>query len=292
MTQTAFRSELMAQVADALEPTDLAELTLSLQAPDLDARLRDGLQRHGAMLLTDCYSAADLRQIQTLMLQLEDAAGTDDPTCIWQDGALWAMWNLFDKSAELMRRCLRTEPFTAVVRAVGEPQVFARATMMKKVPGRKQVIGWHQDLATAVDRHLGDAASVGVRAGVPHRDISEALYRRMVNVRINIEPQHSDGGCLQIIPGTHRLKLTAAETFELAPTLQPLLCPTPAGSLLIYHPMLMHSSGPNTRGRPDEQRRVIHTEFRPLHSTPGDGCQWYDWQHQAVIDTHCIAFTP
>jgi hypothetical protein len=69
-----------------------------------------------------------------------------------------------------------------------------------------------------------------------------------------------------------------------------LLCPVPAGSILIYMPLLFHSSGPNTRQVSNEHRRVIHTEYRPRDSSPGNSCQWYPWRHGAEIFADHIRF--
>jgi ectoine hydroxylase-related dioxygenase (phytanoyl-CoA dioxygenase family) len=279
------------QVRGVAEVVALADLVVSASAPALDERLRAGLARYGAMVVTDCYQPDELATARELLIRIEQSATRDDPSFLWQGDAMWAIWNLFEKSAALMRLCLTPRAFTALARAMGEPLAFTRATVMKKQPGAgQQVIGWHQDCATAVDRELGDEASVGIRAGVPHRDVAFDLYKRMVNVRINLEPQYADGGCLQIIPGTHRVKIHARATHALAPTLPILLCPVPAGSILVYQPMLIHSSGPNTRNKPDEHRRVVHTEYRPVNASPGEGCDWYPWRHQAEIHADRVAF--
>ena len=58
-----------------------------------------------------------------------------------------------------------------------------------------------------------------------------------------------------------------------------------AGSVLVFNPMLAHSSGPNNRRiDPDNHRRVLQVEFRPVGSRPTPELGWYRWRNNARLE--------
>lgn len=86
-------------------------------------------------------------------------------------------------------------------------------------------------------------------------------------------------GCMQVIPGSHKWGLLAADTNlasddpeallkEIAPppgaSLDKVHCELPAGHAMWHHCLTLHGSGPNTTDKP---RRGVISHIMPGHST-------------------------
>lgn len=270
----------------------VADVSISLHSPCLVDSFRHRID-HGVVIVEDAYSKAEMDAVRNEILALEAMATPEGGAFVYRAGQLWAIWNLYELSPTLMRLALLPDVFRLVPEALGEPGELCRATLMKKVPGAEQVVKWHQDLAIAVDRDLGDADSRGLRENVPHRWVSTELLNQMVIARINVDPQYADGGCLQVIPGSHRWgRIPAEECRRRAEQATPLLCPAPEGSVLFYRPLLAHASGPNTRSDTLHQRRVLHNEFRGVSARPEPPLSWYPWTQSARVTTDGIMFRP
>lgn len=75
-----------------------------------------------------------------------------------------------------------------------------------------------------------------------------------------------DNGCMQLIPGSHKWGLIKHGQSELQvhpkdlPVEQKLVAPMKAGSLLCFHVLTFHYSGPNTSDKP---RRAFIVDFDP-----------------------------
>jgi hypothetical protein len=266
--------------------------SFALQDAHGSDHFRSLIDEFGFVIVTEAYSPRELKALRSVLLDIEAEATPENGAYVYQGEHLWAIWNLYELSPALMRLAFSPLAFSPMAAYFGEPAEFYRATMMKKVPGNPRGVGWHQDLAVAVERDLQNAASLGLREGVPHRDVDVSVYERIIIARINVEPQYEDGGSLQVIPGSHRWgKLSREETFKRVDESTPLVCPAPAGSVLFYRPLLAHSSGPNTRSDSTHQRRVIHNEFHAASTQPGAGVSWYPWRHTARIEKEGVYFS-
>ncbi len=270
----------------------LAVPTLSPKSPRAEEIVRSSLDDLGFVVVEDAYAPDELKSLRNGILDLESRATTDEKSFVYQGDHLWAIWNLYELTPSLMRLAIVPDAFRLAAIYLGEPVHFCRATMMKKAPGGTATVDWHQDTSAAVERDLGDADSSGIRDGVPHRRVSSDVLDRMLVARINVEPQYADGGCLQVIPGSHKWgKIPFEEVKQRAAQSQPMLCPVPEGSILFYRPLLAHASGPNTRTDPNHQRRVIHNEFRAASIKPTAAVDWFPWKHGAVCASDGVTFS-
>jgi ectoine hydroxylase-related dioxygenase (phytanoyl-CoA dioxygenase family) len=265
--------------------------TVSLNSSNVDQLFAKHLDEVGFVVVEDAYTPDELQSLRNGILALEARASKYENSFVYQGDHLWAIWNLYELAPSLMRLAIAPDAFRLAADYLGEPAHFCRATMMKKAPGGTATVDWHQDTSAAVARDLGDADSTGIRDGVPHRRVSSDVLNRMLVARINVEPQYADGGCLQVIPGSHKWgKIPFEEVKRRVASEQPLLCPVPEGSILFYRPLLAHASGPNTRVDPNHQRRVIHNEFRAASAKPLDTVGWYPWKNNAECTSEGVMF--
>ena len=178
--------------------------------PDLLRRACALLDEDGFVLVTDAYDASELAAIKHEIITIESAASRDDPGYLFTaEGGIWAIWNLYERSKALMRLVLSPDVFRIVPAVFGEPAEFCRATLMRKAPGTRHTVGWHQDAGIAVDRHIDDERALDIRNGVPHRVPTVEVMQRIMAARVNVDPQYADGGCLKVIPGSHRWGMPA-----------------------------------------------------------------------------------
>jgi ectoine hydroxylase-related dioxygenase (phytanoyl-CoA dioxygenase family) len=265
--------------------------TISLHDKDTPRKFRESIDCHGFVVVEDAYTKEELAALRDGVLALEAKASPHHKSFVYQGGHLWAVWNLYELSPTLMRLAFVPDPFGLMAECAGTSLEFCRATLMKKTPGAQQSVGWHQDIGVAVDRDVADVESRGIRDGVPHRSGSTGLLNQMIIARINVEPQYEDGGCLQVIPGSHKWgRLRVEELKRRVGDEKPLLCPVHAGSILFYQPLLAHASGPNTRMDTSNQRRVLHNEFRTISAKPDGGVDWFPWMTSARVEKDGVFF--
>lgn len=266
--------------------------TASAHDPDVSSRFLEGLESAGCFLLLDAYSEEEAAALRTRVIELENRASPENPACRFQDGNLWAVWNLYEMDPSLMRLALLPQAFSMVAHFMGEPASLCRATLMKKTPSGSRPVEWHQDLAVAVDRDVDDEFSRGIRDGVPHRRAPDELYGRLLVARIHVDPQFADGGALKVIPGSHEWGvLDKPELLKRIAASEEVVVEAPAGSVFYYRPLVSHGSGPNERPfEPQFQRRVLHNEFRPESASPGEGFEWYPWKQRAVFSPEGVFF--
>lgn len=264
---------------------------ISLHTSGVEAYFKQAIDEQGVLVLEDAYDQAGLAALRHALIDVEAMASPEKSWCVYQGPTLWAMWNLFDISPTLMRLTLVPEAFGLIASYFGQPAEFTRATVMRKVPGGNQSMGWHQDNAVPVDKHLGDEAAFSVFNGVPHRSMPMEMQPLLLNARTNVEEQFADSGCLMVVPGSHR-KVVPREQWAAEGARQVgVACPVPAGSILFYQPLVLHASGSNTRAAdPDNHRRVITTEFRGASCVPDKGLKWYPWKQTARIERGGVFF--
>ena len=266
--------------------------TISLRSNQIEKHFRSHLDHDGFIVVEDAYTSDELKSLRDGILAFESRASKDEKSFVYQGDHLWAIWNLYELAPSLMRLAIAPDAFRLTADYLREPAHFCRATMMKKAAGGTATVDWHQDTSAAVERDLGDADSSGIRDGVPHRRVSSDVLNRMLVARINVEPQYADGGCLQVVPGSHKWgKIPPDEVKQRVAKSEPMLCPVPAGSILFYRPLLAHASGPNTRTDPNQQRRVIHNEFRATSTRPSEQVDWFPWKHGAVCSNDGVTFS-
>jgi ectoine hydroxylase-related dioxygenase (phytanoyl-CoA dioxygenase family) len=141
------------------------------------------------------------------------------------------------------------------------PHKLVRALFFDKTPERNWFVAWHQDRTVALNRRI-EMAGWGPwtrKDGVHHAQPPRAVLDQMVTIRLAVDDADEDGGCLNIIPGSHRLGiLTQGEIDRTVAVSTPRACIVAAGDAVIMHPLVLHSSRKSQRAT---HRRVVHLEY-------------------------------
>jgi ectoine hydroxylase-related dioxygenase (phytanoyl-CoA dioxygenase family) len=133
-------------------------------------------------------------------------------------------------------------------------------------------IGWHQDSHFAVVPPAGsavDCQDYWQRLGRFHvrptqLEWTEDFHRSNVIVRINIDEQTRENGCLRVLPGSHEcgpFELTGGlDEYVNAHEAEAIDVVAAEGSVTFHYPTIVHSSGQNTQT--GIHRRVAAHRFR------------------------------
>ena len=220
-----------------------------------DVALERAFQRDGWVVI-DLLDAADVAQL----------AGVFDAIAGVPEEAIYSSW-----SQALAVRAATDEAIRSVtlprLRALLPEHAMVFAGFMAKAVGPETAFPIHQD-PTVVDEERWTPLTFWVPL-------------------VDVGP---DTGCMQAIPGSHRLDASPRPAFRPFPhqhedaRLRPLLRPIPmrAGQVMLSHPALFHASTPN-RGA---GRRVACVGI----VVPGDAevRYYHRREDEAVIDVHPV----
>jgi ectoine hydroxylase-related dioxygenase (phytanoyl-CoA dioxygenase family) len=138
---------------------------------------------------------------------------------------------------------------------------FVRALFFDKTPARNWFVAWHQDRIVALNRRI-EMPGWGTwtqKDGVHHAQPPLAVLEHMVTIRLHVDDADEQGGCLRVIPGSHRFGiLRQDEIDQVVAVSTPQACKVDAGDAVIMSPLLLHSSRKSQRLA---HRRVVHLDY-------------------------------
>ena len=218
------------------------------------------------MSLADCLRIAD--EISLAMQQRDGDAIQASPGRVVGGRNLLSLWDGWRNivAAPSVRRFIDEQ--------VGSSAGVVRILFFDKPPGKGWSLSMHKDRTIAVKEHIDPPAPFAKptrKAGVPHVEATEDLLRRMLTLRLHLDPMHQDNGPLVVIPGSH-----AGNSNRAIETIQ-----CEAGDLFVMRPLLSHGSraaNPETV----DHRRVVHLELAPEETLP-NAYQWHDFKNADVL---------
>jgi phytanoyl-CoA hydroxylase len=138
---------------------------------------------------------------------------------------------------------------------VGEEVSVYRAMFMNKPAGRGTVLPYHQDGGS--QWHLD--------------------RERFITVWTALDDATVENGCMQVIPGSHKLGLLSERGHTLTPEQEALYCreadsiflETPAGEAVLLHNYLLHRSGVNRTEQPRRAFSVVYMDAATRSTADG-----------------------
>ncbi len=214
----------------------------------LDAYERDGFVRiPGFFEPTELLPLLDAYRedpsVRGSLYGMVDNAGAPHPICIWT--------GLGDDIIGIVPRMTRMVDATEALMA--EPCYHWHSKITVKPPGCDALIDWHQDFASWYDD------------GVP--------YPKLLTVGIAVEPATKENGCLQLIPGSHkigRMNFLDTESFarrleHAQETLGRVYCEMNAGDAVFFHCNTLHGSASNES---DTSRLMLFVSYNAVSNEP------------------------
>lgn len=240
------------------------------------SRALDAFARDGIATLEGVFTSSECGEMRSL-LDAAIADATEGLGRTWRGfsaeqqvvtdasgSTVFALWDTYE-------RCQALIPFTehpSIVafaeHALGGPALRATSgTMFDKVDTGDAQIGPHQDAffqLVPADGGLEAAAAVKSPHAVNHLGVlhvhpqlispfTEDLFLRCLTVRINIDIQTEESGCLRVLPNSHQRgpfeilsDAQALEKYVETHAGEEIVCEAGEGSVTFYRPLLIHSS--------------------------------------------------
>ena len=148
-----------------------------------------------------------------------------------------------------------------VTQILGAEARLVRSILFNKSPKVNWKVTWHQDLSIAVAKqeNVDGFNAWSIKEGVVHVQPPVSILEKMLTVRIHLDAANESNGALWVSSGSHRFgRIPAAQAASVARKNGEFLCSVQAGDVLLFRPLLLHSS---RKVSSSNNRRIIHLEF-------------------------------
>ena len=226
-------------------------MTLQLADSELGDYKRDGF-----VVLRQLFKAPELAPlleayrgdptVRGALYGLLDKTGSPHPICIWTE--------LADDIIGMLPRMARMIDTTEIL--LGEACYHWHSKLTVKPPGCSAHITWHQDYTSWYDDGV--------------------MFPNLLTVGIAIEPATRANGCLQLVPGSHRLgRLSYGEDFDVRiqkakEILGIVHCEMDLGDAVFFHCNTLHGSESNPT---DTSRLMLFSSYNAAANPPIAGAQ-------------------
>lgn len=169
--------------------------------------------------------------------------------------------NLEKRFNSVAQLATSTEVLAIASELLKSPPRLVRALFFDKTPEMNWFVTWHQDKTVTLNKRCKMAGwgPWSLKDGVCHVQPPRTVLDEMVTIRLHIDAADEESGCLNVLPGSHRLGiLTQAEIDELVAISTPVACVVAAGDAMIMRPHVVHSSSKSIK---QAHRRVVHLEY-------------------------------
>ncbi len=179
------------------------------------------------------------------------------------DGTTWAALparRMLDAPwCRALAHALARVPAIAAVLPTGA--VAVQCTRFEKSTARNWLVPRHQDLMIPVHECIDHRTLHGwsTKDGAPYVQAPTSVLRRLIAVRLHLDPCDEDDGALHVVPGSHRRGIVSDDEAACARGHE-TPCPVPQGHAMIMRPLLLHRSG---KASGTSRRRVLHFVFGP-----------------------------
>ena len=211
----------------------------------------DAYERDGYVVVRQLFKAAELAPlleayredptVRGALYGLLDKSGVPHPICIWTE--------LADDIIGMMPRMMRM--VDSVELLLGEPCYHWHSKLTVKPPGCQARIGWHQDYTSWYDDGV--------------------MFPQMLTVGVAIESATRANGCLQLVPGSHRMgRFSYEEGFDFRvekakEILGTVHCEMDIGDAVFFHCNTLHGSAPNET---DTSRLMLFASYNAAANAP------------------------
>jgi phytanoyl-CoA hydroxylase len=181
---------------------------------------------------------------------LEKTSGGQDGEAVGA-GILRKIQSIVDHSPEFAALCESDKLLDTVEDLIGPNIYYHSSKLMFKPAKHGGIKPWHQDYAYWA-----------------------STKPEQVTCWLALDDATPENGCMQLVPGSHKFGLVKHGQAELqidlknVPTEKIKVAPMKAGSLLLFHVLTLHHSGPN---RSDKSRRAFIVDYDPNQRTTQDG---------------------
>ncbi len=223
-----------------------------------DQKQRESYERDGFIILRRFFEPEELAPlleayradptVRGSMYGMVDNDGSPHPICIWTE--------LADDMIGMIPRMTRVVDATEAL--LGEPCYHWHSKLTVKPPGCKARIDWHQDFTSWYEDGL--------------------LFPNLLTIGLAIEPATRANGCMQLVPGSHRmgrLSFEKSRGFNLRidkaiEVLGNVHCEMDTGDAVFFHANTLHGSEVN---QTETSRLMMFASYNARSNEPLPGAQ-------------------
>jgi len=212
-------------------------------------QIKDKLEKNGFAIISSVFSKSEITELISVvnpMLKNCPAAG---------------IRGISQKLPTI--RALSSSPkiLKLVTPILGAEARLVRSILFNKSPKVNWKVTWHQDLSIAVAKRVNIEGfnAWSEKEGVVHVQPPESILEKMLTVRVHLDAADESNGALWVSQGSHSFgRIPAAQAASIARKNGKTLCSVQAGDILLFRPLLLHSSH---KVSSSNNRRIIHLEF-------------------------------
>jgi predicted DNA-binding transcriptional regulator YafY/ectoine hydroxylase-related dioxygenase (phytanoyl-CoA dioxygenase family) len=265
LSPARLRSKLKERLSHAIDmyQTDLDEQ----KARNFGVRL----ESKGTVIANSVYTKKSIASMGGLMYNFHKNEGK-------QVEAVYAQRHLLLSVPELIPLIFSQNLKTLL--ALIDPNLFLTKAIYFDKPGQSNwYVTWHQDTTINVKEKIESEGFTGWTKKSEFFGVCppDEILKNTVTVRIHLDDTTAENGALQVLPGSHKKRMTDAELNLIVENSLPTTCEVRAGGVHLMKPLLMHASSKTTNNK---NRRVIHLEFNSLQLPNG-----LEWAERIRLDT-------
>lgn len=151
----------------------------------------------------------------------------------------------------------------AMMNIFGEKLAMVRAVAFSKTNGANWALPWHQDrvIALAARHEMDGFTNWTSKRDVWHCEAPAAQLEQMFFVRVHLDENTADDGCMRIALGSHKLgPIPAGAAKSMAERFPQEDCAAKRGDVLVLKMLTLHASSSSLTENP---RRVLRLDYAP-----------------------------
>lgn len=222
---------------------------------DTSYDIKDKISRDGFAVIDNVFSDEEIENLLSSISQVD----TSKPA-FRRTNDLFAIRQFF-KEVPAAISIIFNDAFKSTISEIfGDDFFVVKSIYFDKPEESNWFVAWHQDLTISVDKKIDIEGFSPWTTKQNQFAVQPPLNILQDNftIRIHLDNTNEANGALKVIPKSHLKGLYRPEKIDWSIETDIICCVKKAG-IMLMKPLLLHSSGRTTN---NEQRRVIHTEFR------------------------------
>lgn len=208
------------------------------------------LQKDGFEIHSGLFTDADLAT-------LESAASNIDAFALSKGGGR----NILSSQPSLLGIFKNERILAFLNQFLGCTQGLSEGLFLNKKAEANWLVAWHQDLFVSVKAGASIEGYFGwtTKQGKPYVQPPTKVLEQSLWIRLNLDDNDVDNGCLKVVPGSHLLgKIPPEEVSQVVERHGEVAIPCRKGDVILFRPLLLHASSKSLRV---SQRRVIQVLY-------------------------------
>jgi ectoine hydroxylase-related dioxygenase (phytanoyl-CoA dioxygenase family) len=172
--------------------------------------------------------------------------------------------NILSLMPNLLPIFKKPEIISLISNLVGEVSGLSEGIYLNKSEEANWLVAWHQDLFISVKNKV---ESVGygpwsIKDAQPYVQPPVEVLNKSLWLRINLDDNGEDNGCLRVIPGSHEKgKLSEEDISQMQSNEMDVALPCKRGESILFRPLLLHKSAKSEKPKARRVFQVLYSGY-------------------------------